>query len=89
MSPTMDAFNLSPRAQEYRSRLQEFMEQQVYPQESTYHAQRQSGDRWQPRPIIEELKIRAQAAGLCHAAVAGAVNFFPDRADHDQRVPGV
>ncbi len=60
----MDAFNLSPRAQEYRSRLQEFMEQQVYPQESTYHAQRQSGDRWQPRPIIEELKIRAQAAGL-------------------------
>ncbi len=64
MSPTMDAFNLSPRAQEYRSRLQEFMEQQVYPQESTYHAQRQAGDRWQPRPIIEELKIRAQAAGL-------------------------
>ncbi len=60
----MDAFNLSPRAREYRSRLQEFMARQVYPHESTYHAQGQSGDRWQPRPIIEELKIRAQAAGL-------------------------
>jgi len=40
------------------------MDEHVYPNEPVYHAQGQSGDRWQPRPIIEELKARAQTAGL-------------------------
>jgi acyl-CoA dehydrogenase len=40
------------------------MEEHIYPHEKTYDAQGNSGDRWQPRPIIEELKVRAKAAGL-------------------------
>jgi acyl-CoA dehydrogenase len=57
-------FELSSRAKDFRARLAAFMEEHVYPHESTYHAQGQSADRWQPRPIVEELKARAKAAGL-------------------------
>jgi len=46
----------------------------VYPNEPTYHRQGQSGDRWQPRPIVEELKPLARAAGLWNL-------FLPDCAD--------
>ncbi|MGE5195439.1 MAG: acyl-CoA dehydrogenase family protein [Deltaproteobacteria bacterium] len=64
-------FELSPRAQEYRARLAAFMDEHVYPHETTYRAQGLSGDRWQPRPIVEELKARAKAAGLWNL-------FLPD-----------
>jgi acyl-CoA dehydrogenase len=64
-------FELSSRAQDYRDRLTAFMDEHVYSHEATYHAQGQSGDRWQPRPIIEELKARARAAGLWNL-------FLPD-----------
>src|SRR5579872_6650083 len=64
-------FELSSRAKDYRDRLMAFMDEHVYPHESTYHAQGQTGDRWKPRPIIEELKARAQAAGLWNL-------FLPD-----------
>src|SRR5690242_10155726 len=57
-------FDPSPRAKDYRERLTAFMQEQVYPNEATYHAQGQTGDRWRPRPIVEELKGRAKAAGL-------------------------
>jgi len=64
MSFQPDILGLSARAQEYRSKLSAFMDEHIYPNEGTYHAQGRSGDRWQPRPIIEELKLRAQTAGL-------------------------
>jgi acyl-CoA dehydrogenase len=64
MSEQPDIFSASPRAREYRDRLTAFMVEHVYPNEATYRAQGETGDRWQPRPIIEELKARAQAAGL-------------------------
>jgi acyl-CoA dehydrogenase len=67
----MMQFELSSRAQDYRDRLAAFMDEHVYPHEATYHAQAQSGDRWQPRPIVEELKARARAAGLWNL-------FLPD-----------
>jgi acyl-CoA dehydrogenase len=57
-------FEISPRARDYRERLTAFMEEHVYPNEREYHEQGQTGDRWQPRPLIEELKSKAQAAGL-------------------------
>jgi acyl-CoA dehydrogenase len=57
-------FDLSSRALEYRDRLAAFMQEHVYAHEPTYHAQDQSGDRWQPRPIVEELKTRARSIGL-------------------------
>jgi acyl-CoA dehydrogenase len=49
---------------EYRERLTSFMDEHIYPHEATYDAQGNAADRWQPRPIIEELKVRARAAGL-------------------------
>ena len=64
MSFQPDILGLSARAQEYRSKLSAFMDEHIYPNESTYHEQGRSGDRWQPRPIVEELKLRGQAAGL-------------------------
>ena len=47
------------------------MEAHVYPNESIYRQQGESGDRWQPRPILEELKSLARAAGLWNL-------FLPD-----------
>ncbi len=57
-------FDPSPRAKDYLARLSAFMDEHIYPNEETYHAQGQAADRWQPRPIVGELKTRAKAAGL-------------------------
>ena len=40
------------------------MDTHVYPNEATFHRQVAEGDRWQPTPIVEELKAKARAAGL-------------------------
>lgn len=74
MSPSQDLFGLSPRAKEYRARLSVFMDEHIYPNEPTYRRQGQSVDRWQPRPIVEELKPLARAAGLWNL-------FLPDSAN--------
>ncbi|WP_010583490.1 acyl-CoA dehydrogenase family protein [Schlesneria paludicola] len=71
MNAPSDIFGHSPRAKDARSRLTAFMQEQIYPHECTYHQQGQVADRWQPRPIIEELKINARAAGLWNL-------FLPD-----------
>jgi acyl-CoA dehydrogenase len=71
MSFHADILGLSARAQDYRKRLSAFMDEYIYPNECTYHEQGRSGDRWQPRPIVQELKSRAQAAGLWNL-------FLPD-----------
>jgi acyl-CoA dehydrogenase len=47
------------------------MNEHIYPHEETYRRQGESGDRWRPRPIIEELKPLARAAGLWNL-------FLPD-----------
>ena len=58
-------FGISPRAQEIRERLIEFMDAYVYPAEAVFEEQhRASPDRWVTPPIIEELKAKARAAGL-------------------------
>src|SRR6267143_1580545 len=45
-------------------RLTAFMDEHVYPNESTFRQQIAEGDRWQPAPVVETLKARARAAGL-------------------------
>jgi acyl-CoA dehydrogenase len=40
------------------------MAEHIYPNEKVYKRQIGDGDRWQPVPIIEELKPKARAAGL-------------------------
>ncbi|MBI4693990.1 MAG: acyl-CoA dehydrogenase family protein [Gammaproteobacteria bacterium] len=42
----------------------DFMIEHVYPNEEEMLAQIEEGDRWQPIPLLEELKAKAKAAGL-------------------------
>jgi acyl-CoA dehydrogenase len=57
-------FAYSDRANEFRRRLLAFMDEHVYPNEKLYESQIAEGDRWQPVPIVEDLKRKARAAGL-------------------------
>ncbi|MBL8984630.1 MAG: acyl-CoA dehydrogenase family protein [Gemmatimonadetes bacterium] len=59
----MTGFELSPRAAALRERLVAFMDQHVYPNESTWWNQ-MAANRWQPTAITEELKALARAQGL-------------------------
>jgi acyl-CoA dehydrogenase len=55
----------SSRTRELAAKLQAFMDEFVYPSETTYEAQLKSqASRWAVPPIVEELKARARAAGL-------------------------
>jgi acyl-CoA dehydrogenase len=64
-------FAHSPRVQELQQQLTEFMDEYIYPNERLYHRQTAEGDRWQPVPIIEELKPKARAAGLWNLFLPG------------------
>lgn len=56
---------LSPRAQELQKSLLQFMDEYVYPNESTVEKYLQEAeDRWTIPPIIEELKAKAKEQGL-------------------------
>ncbi|HSA90612.1 MAG TPA: acyl-CoA dehydrogenase, partial [Burkholderiales bacterium] len=57
-------FEYSPKVQELREKLAAFMAAQVYPNEGTWKKHVTSGKRWEVVPIIEELKLKARAAGL-------------------------
>jgi acyl-CoA dehydrogenase len=54
----------STTIRELKRRLLTFMDDHVYPNESTFRSQIAEGDRWQPTRIVEELKLKARAAGL-------------------------
>jgi acyl-CoA dehydrogenase len=64
-------FAHSEKVQELQEKLSAFMDQHIYPNEQLYYRQIREGDRWQPVPIIEELKPKARAAGLWNL-------FLPD-----------
>src|SRR3954468_14011392 len=57
-------FQVSPRALEIYQRLHAFMGEHVYPNEKLFHEQVERGERWQPVPLMEELKAKAKAEGL-------------------------
>jgi acyl-CoA dehydrogenase len=63
-------FERSARAGDLLERLTRFMAEHVYPNEATYHEQLRR-ERWQPPPIVEELKARARAAGLWNLFLPG------------------
>jgi acyl-CoA dehydrogenase len=58
------SFEHSAKSQDLQQRLTAFMTEHIYPNEKVYKRQIADGDRWQPVPIIEELKPKARAAGL-------------------------
>jgi acyl-CoA dehydrogenase len=64
-------FDYSVRSMELQKRLIAFMDEHVYPNERRYHDDVNSGDRWEPLALIEELKDRAKAVGLWNL-------FLPD-----------
>ena len=61
-------FGYSPRTQELRAAVSAFMDAHVFNNEARYWAEleanTQAGKRWTPLPVIEELKLKAKAAGL-------------------------
>ncbi len=61
-------FQHSDKVKSLQQRLNAFMDEYVYPAETIFEAQmdaaRDSGNRWQPAPVIEELKQKAKAVGL-------------------------
>ena len=61
-------FSYSPKTQALRERVMAFMDEHIFPNEQRYHqeqaANTAAGNRWQPLPLIEELKPKARAAGL-------------------------
>jgi acyl-CoA dehydrogenase len=67
-------FSLSPKAESYVQRLSAFMQEHVLPAEPEYYAQVQNHSdwrKWTQPSIMEELKIKARAAGLWNL-------FLPD-----------
>lgn len=57
-------FEFSEKTKAYLKRLQEFMQKNIFPNERRYHDEINSGDRWQPLELIEDLKEKARAEGL-------------------------
>jgi acyl-CoA dehydrogenase len=58
-------FGFSDKVMALRAQVQDFSDRWILPNEATFHAQQHAMvDRWQPVPIVEELKPRARAAGL-------------------------
>jgi len=57
-------FEFSDKMKDLQKRLTAFMEEHVYPNEARFHEHCQGPNRWQPVPVIEELKPKARAAGL-------------------------
>ena len=68
-------FSLPEPTGELRRRAQRFMDEFVYPAEPILAQQsralRAQGDRWAPRPIIDELKIEARNQGLWNLFLPG------------------
>ena len=61
-------FDYSPKTKELQAKLLQFMDDHIYPAEAAYAAELAAntavGKRWTPLQTIENLKLKAQAAGL-------------------------
>ncbi len=64
-------FAFSDKVKDLQRRLQDFMDEHVYPNEQRFYNEIER-ERWSPTQIIEELKPKAGAAGLWNL-------FLPDR----------
>ena len=57
-------FEHSDKVKALQERLGAFMDEHVYPNEDAIAAGNAAGDRWQPAPLIDELKAKAREVGL-------------------------
>ncbi len=62
--PKIMNFNYSTKTIELQSRLQSFMDSFIYPNEKNFENEINSGDRWQPLQLIEDLKAKAKTEDL-------------------------
>ena len=68
-------FQLSPKAADYKARLERFMDEHIYPNEQAlFDAADHQPDRWEPLKLLQEIKEKAKAQGLWNL-------FLPDSAD--------
>ena len=54
----ISANSLPDHVQKLLAKLQEFMMENVYPNESVFEEHQKSEDCWKPHPLIEKLKVR-------------------------------
>lgn len=57
-------FEYSDKVKYLQKKLSAFMDEYIYPNETTYYEQNHSGERWKVIQIIEDLKPKAKAEGL-------------------------
>jgi acyl-CoA dehydrogenase len=57
-------FNYSDKVTALRDQLQGFMDRDIYPNEARHAREIETGDRWQPTALMEELKAKARLEGL-------------------------
>jgi acyl-CoA dehydrogenase len=57
-------FEFSDKVKDLQKRVSGFMDEYVYPNEGKYHEHCAGPNKWEPVPVIEELKPKARAAGL-------------------------
>ena len=57
-------FDYSTKTRELQQKLQSFMDAHIYPNEKAFETEINSGDRWQPLQLMEDLKTQAKAEGL-------------------------
>jgi acyl-CoA dehydrogenase len=57
-------FDYSTKTRELQKSLQEFMQENIYPNEKRFDDEINAGDRWKPSEVIKELKTKARATGL-------------------------
>ncbi len=57
-------FEHSAKVKDLQQRVSSFMDEHIYPNEKSWHEQINTGDRWQPAKIVEQLKVKARALGL-------------------------
>jgi acyl-CoA dehydrogenase len=63
--------DFSEKVETLRQRVLAFMDEHIYPNEATFARQVGEGDRWQPVPLIEDLKRKAHDEGVWNL-------FLPD-----------
>src|SRR5260370_26346336 len=63
-------FEYSAKVTDLQKRLTAFMDECIYPNEKVFAKQLNTGNRWQPTAIVEELKAKARAAGLWNLFLA-------------------
>src|SRR5215471_15613613 len=56
-------FEHSDKVKQLQKKVQDFMDEHIYPNEQTFYEQIER-DRWKPPAILEELKKKARAARL-------------------------